>query len=174
MGLWRSLFGGSGWNSFPRDFSQRLRDRIGDARFDRFTKLCERRKLFPQMARAVRAVHFDPDLGMASFLTSAGNDFGRQGMMRHDTSFWDDSIEVFSIALELKPDHFPARMGRATTHRVMGNVQAAQSDARHVIATIDEALKTGGHSDGPAEFPIPDSELRQLRQSLLEMLKGDA
>lgn len=147
--------GGSldGWNSIPTAVRNNLEQHLGEQRFKNFTRICETHDVFPQMSNTLKNVESAElmDITFVSFLTSVGNALGQQGIMKKDRSFLKDAVEVFRVAIDLKPDHFPARMGLVAAHTSMGNTADARSTARGAIKDIDAAIESGPSSQMPEE-----------------------
>jgi len=175
MSFLKSLFGGGGWKSMPPAVSADLRQRLGQTRFDAFTRICQRHGVFSQMSQVVGTTGYDAEVGatmLAVFLTSVGNELGRQGVMRQDSSFSQDALQVFDVILELKPDHFAARMSLATTCLALGKTERAQSEAALAVQGIDKSLATGVPQDLPPEFSMPEAELKKMRDMMQTIAEG--
>ena len=166
MSFFRSLFGGSGWNSIPPAVKDDLEQRLGEQRFNGFTRICETHDVFPQMSSMLKKVDHPElmDLMFATFLTSVGNALGQQGIMRQDRSFLKDAVEVFTVALDIKPDHFPIRMGLIAAYVAMGNKAEAQSTAKRALEDIEAAVENGRSS--------LDDELQEMRSEFQKIAEG--
>ena len=177
MSFWKSLFGRARWNSMPSAVSADLRQRLGQSRFDAFTRICQRHGVFPQMSKVVGRTGCDSDLDartLAGFLTSVGNELGRQGAMRQDISFWNDAVQVYQAALELKPDHYPAHMGLATTYLLMGRNHEAQAEASRVVQDLDNDIAGGKFANLPGELAVAEEHMKEARSTFQAIADGSA
>lgn len=159
------IFGKREWQLLPDSFVQQVKQKLGTDKFTSLTDLSRRYKLFKQMAENATLFGADHEAALnqvAAFLTSVGNDLGRQGVTQ-DPQFLDDAISVFQITLAIKPDNIAARASLVMTLHGVGRSKEAKREAQQTISDMNKLTN----------LPLPMQQAsEEMRSVMLSILDG--
>jgi len=169
MGLLKSLFGKSSWDRLPQNFVSVVKSRLGNNQFTTLDSLAKKYNLFNQrLFKHPEMLDGDLDFSimqLTSLLTSMGNELARHKDFR-------DAIDIFLIALSLKPDHSAARGSLSMLYYSTGNMEEAKKNATQAVIDMDKEMERMEEIDVPEDL-APDEDMNEYREMLIKLASGE-
>ena len=168
MSFFRKLFRSKGWDRFPVEFVESLKEILGEEKFDSLTLLAKKHHLFEQNLFAHPENFTDireelTNVEIACLLTSMGNELYRRQIV-------EDAETIHRIVITIRPDHAAARGSLAWICYDSGRDSEAKEHARKAIADMDTQTERYKDIDLPEEIAPPNAtdSFRSMLQLIAE------